>query len=422
MALSPGTRLGPYEITALIGVGGMGEVYRATDTNLRRQVAIKVLPESMARDGDRLARFQREAEVLAALNHPQIAQIYGLERSSGQTALVMELVEGSTLADRLARGPIPVDETLAIVAQIAEALAAAHEQGFVHRDLKPANVKLRPDGSVKLLDFGLAKAMQSPATNAIDQSLSPTMTSPATTQAGMILGTAAYMSPEQARGQAAGRSSDVWSLGCVLFEMLSGKAAFAGDTVSDVLGSILKTEPDWTVLPADTPTTVRRLLERCLRKDRRRRPQDAGDVRIALEEAPENTAPAAISGGPSRPTAWIAAAAVLGAALSGALVWRVMRAEAPPVGRVTRFAVPAPDGTTTARVAAGEVAISRDGSRVAFLAKYPSGSMSIVVRDLEMLDTRPIRTSDVLEPKAVAAATADLSKALIAKMKAAGVI
>src|SRR5262245_21091588 len=379
MALQPGTRLGTFEITALIGVGGMGEVYRATDTNLRRQVAIKVLPETMARDGDRLARFQREAEVLAALNHPRIAQIYGLERSGGQTALVMELVEGSTLADRIAQGPLPVEEALAVATQIAEALEAAHEQGIVHRDLKPANVKVRPDGTVKVLDFGLARVGPPAGTTAINQSLSPTVMSPAVTQAGMILGTAAYMSPEQARGQAAGRSSDVWSFGCVLFEMLSGKAAFAGDTVSDVLGSILKTEADWAALPAGTPPAVHRLLERCLRRDRRRRLQDAGDVRIALEEVSEVSTPVTVIEGTSRPVAWIAAAALLGAALSGVLVWQVMRAETPPAHPVARLSILPPAGTTIPHVLGGEVAISRDGARVAFLARGASGAISVFV-------------------------------------------
>ena len=224
MALSPGTRLGPYEVTAQIGVGGMGEVYRATDTNLKRAVAIKVLPESVAADAERLARFQREAEVLASLNHPHIAAIYGLERSDGTTALVMELVEGPTLADRIAQGPIPVDEALPIAKQIAEALEAAHEQGIIHRDLKPANIKVRPDGTVKVLDFGLAKAMDAVG-SAPTVTQSPTITSPAMmTGVGMILGTAAYMSPEQARGKTADKRSDVWAFGCVLYEMLTGQA------------------------------------------------------------------------------------------------------------------------------------------------------------------------------------------------------
>src|SRR5262245_16616332 len=234
MPLSPGTRLGPYEISAPLGVGGMGEVYRATDTNLKRQVAIKVLPASVAGDAERVARFQREAEVLGALNHPNIAHIHGLEKSNGAVALVMELVEGPTLADRISTGAIPIDEALPIANQIAEALEAAHEQAIVHRDLKPANIKLRPDGTVKVLDFGLAKAMDSSGAPA-NISMSPTITTPAMTAAGIILGTAAYMSPEQAKGRLADKRSDVWSFGCVLYEMLTGRRAFEGEDVSDTL-------------------------------------------------------------------------------------------------------------------------------------------------------------------------------------------
>ena len=222
MALTPGTRLGVYEVTAQIGEGGMGEVYRATDTKLKRQVAIKILPPSFAADPDRLARFQREAEVLASLNHPNIAAIYGLEESGGMTALVMELVEGDDLSQRIARGAIPLDEALPIAKQIAEALEAAHEQGIIHRDLKPANIKVRPDGTVKVLDFGLAKAMEPAGATSPSVSQSPTITTPAMTQAGMILGTAAYMSPEQARGKTVDKRADIWAFGCVLYEMLTG--------------------------------------------------------------------------------------------------------------------------------------------------------------------------------------------------------
>ena len=229
MSLAPGTRLGPYEITGQIGAGGMGEVYRATDTNLKRTVAIKVLPEAVATDGERLARFQREAEVLARLNHPNIAAIYGLEKSDGTAALVMELVEGPTLADRIAQGPIPVDDALPIAKQIAEAVEAAHEQGIIHRDLKPANVKVRPDGIVKVLDFGLAKALEPVSAGSTDATASPTITSPAMmTRMGVILGTAAYMSPEQAKGRAADKRSDVWAFGCVLFEMVTGQTSVRG--------------------------------------------------------------------------------------------------------------------------------------------------------------------------------------------------
>jgi serine/threonine protein kinase len=284
MALPSGTRLGPYEVTAQIGAGGMGEVYKATDTNLKRAVAIKVLPASVASDADRSAGFQREAEVLGALNHPNIAAIYGLERSAGITALVMELIEGPTLADRVAQGAIPIDEALPIARQIAEALDAAHEEGIVHRDLKPANVKVRLDGTVKVLDFGLAKAME-PAGVPAAGSLAPTMTTPVMTQAGMLLGTAAYMSPEQARGKPVDKRADIWAFGCVVYEMLTGRTAFAGETVSDVIASILQKEPDWSRLPASTPAPVQRLLRRCLQKEARHRLRDSADARLELDDA-----------------------------------------------------------------------------------------------------------------------------------------
>jgi serine/threonine protein kinase len=292
VALAPGTRIGPYEVTAPLGVGGMGEVYRATDTQLKRQVALKVLPALVAEDPERLVRFRREAEVLAQLNHPNIAQIYGLERlrphrvedvlirgegaasvraGGGAAApvqdmpyeravLVMELVEGPTLADRIAEGPIPVDEALSIARQIAEALEAAHEQGIIHRDLKPANVKVRPDGAVKVLDFGLAKAMDPSSGSLPNVSQSPTITTPAMTQAGVILGTAAYMSPEQARARAVDKRTDIWAFGCVCYEMLTGQRAFDGDDITDTIVSIVSKEPDWSKLPASTPSSVRTLL------------------------------------------------------------------------------------------------------------------------------------------------------------------
>ena len=240
MALSPGTKLGSYEISTQIGVGGMGEVYRATDTNLKRQVAIKVLPDLVAADAERVARFQREAEVLAALNHPNIAHIHGLERSAGTIALVMELVEGPTLADRIAQGPIPVDEALPIAKQIAEALETAHEQGIIHRDLKPTNIKVRAEGTVKVLDFGLAKVMEPTGALSASVSQSPTITTPAMTQAGVILGTAAYMSPEQARGKVVDKRTDIWAFGCVLYEMLTGRIAFPGETLSDTIVAVAR--------------------------------------------------------------------------------------------------------------------------------------------------------------------------------------
>jgi len=245
----------------------MGEVYKATDTNLKRAVAIKVLPASVAGDAERLARFQREAEVLAALNHPNIAAIYGLERSRSTTALVMELVEGPTLADRIVPGAIPIDEALPIAKQIAEALEAAHEQGIMHRDLKPANIKVRADGRVKVLDFGLAKAMEPTNAMSASNSLSPTITTPAMTQAGMILGTAAYMSPEQARGKTVDKRADIWAFGCVLYEMLTGTRPFDGEDMTEVLGAVVRLEPNWEALSSNVPQPVRTLLHSCLVKD-----------------------------------------------------------------------------------------------------------------------------------------------------------
>jgi serine/threonine protein kinase len=262
----------------------MGEVYRATDTNLKRLVAIKVLPESVAADAERLARFQREAEVLAALNHPNIAAIYGLERSGASKALVMELVEGPTLADRIASGAIPLDEALPIAKQIAEALEAAHEQGIIHRDLKPANIKVRADGTVKVLDFGLAKAMESVAATSPSFSLSPTLTTPAMTQVGTIFGTAAYMSPEQARGRPLDKRTDIWAFGVVLYEMLAGARAFDGEDVTEMIASVVKATPDWSALPADVPRPILTLIQRCLEKDRKARVGDISAARFQLAE------------------------------------------------------------------------------------------------------------------------------------------
>ena len=280
MALTVGSRLGHYDVTALIGEGGMGQVYQATDTQLGRDVALKILPDAFASDPDRLARFQREAQVLASLNHPGIAAIYGIEKSDDTQALVLELVEGPTLADRIAQGPIPIDEALPIAKQIAEALEAAHEAGVIHRDLKPANIKVREDGTVKVLDFGLAKAFQPDPES--DPSASPTVT--AATEQGVILGTAAYMSPEQARGKPLDKRTDVWAFGCVLYELLSGHRVFGKDTVIDTLSAVLESEPEWCLLPDVTPGGARRLLRRCLQKDRRRRCHDIADARIELED------------------------------------------------------------------------------------------------------------------------------------------
>ena len=280
MSLESGNTLGPYTITAKIGAGGMGEVYRARDTKLDRDVALKVLPEAFTSDPDRLARFEREAKVLASLNHPNIGGIYGLEESDGVKALVLELVEGPTLADRIAQGPIPVDEALPIAKQIAEALEAAHEQGVIHRDLKPANIKVRDDGTVKVLDFGLAKAFD--PTPAGDSDQSPTLTA-AATQMGVIMGTAAYMSPEQARGKPVDKRADIWAFGVVLYEMLTGRRTFEGEDVSLTLSAVLQREPDWDAIPDDISPVLGSFLRRCLGKDPKRRVHDVADVRLALD-------------------------------------------------------------------------------------------------------------------------------------------
>src|SRR5262245_54348644 len=282
MALAVGARLGPYEILSAIGAGGMGEVYRARDTKLKREAALKVLPDEFTLDPARVARFRREAEVLASLNHPNIAGIYGLEESDGTQALALELVEGPTLADRVTDGPIPLDEALTIARQIAEALEAAHGQGLLHRDLKPANIKLRPDGTVKVLDFGLAKALEPRSDVRPNATASPTITTPAMTGMGVILGTAAYMSPEQAKGRPADKRSDVWAFGCVLFEMLTGTRAFGGEDVSDTLAAVLRSEPDWTALPADVPRSVRALVRHCIEKNRTARIADMAVARFVL--------------------------------------------------------------------------------------------------------------------------------------------
>jgi eukaryotic-like serine/threonine-protein kinase len=382
MAVSPGIRIGPYEIVAQIGAGGMGEVYKATDTNLKRGVAIKVLPESVTADPERLARFQREAEVLAALNHQNIAVVYGLERSGITSAIAMELVEGPTLADRIAQGPIAVDEALAIARQIADALEAAHEQSIVHRDLKPANIKVRSDGVVKVLDFGLAKAV-APAAVSISSSMSPTITTPAMTQAGIILGTAAYMSPEQARGKPVDKRTDIWAFGCVVYEMLTGRKAFEAEDVSLTLAEVMKSEPDWTVLP-ELPRAVRACLRRCFKKDPRQRLRDIGEMRLALEatadvEPNERLAPPPVR---RRVSAWILPSAVAVALLAAALVvWLQPR----PGPAVVRFEINAPAG---GRIPPGTPAISSDGRRLAYVATDAQGTRRIFVRDLNTTESR----------------------------------
>jgi len=316
----------------------MGEVYRARDARLKRDVALKILPESLATDPERLARFQREAEVLASLNHPHIASIYGLEDSNDAHAIVMELVDGETLAERIARGPIPIDEALPIAKQIAEALEAAHEQGVIHRDLKPSNIKMQPNGTVKVLDFGLAKLAESTAlanANRAAISMSPTITSPAlVSEAGVLLGTAAYMSPEQARGTEADKRSDIWAFGCVLYEMLSGKRAFEGETVSDTIAAVLRAEPNWNALPTETPAAIRLLIRRCLEKDRRERIHDAAVGEFLIKER----ATLATSGVTYQASMWrrlvvFGVGALAAAALGGGAVWTAMQADPPSVYR-----------------------------------------------------------------------------------------
>src|SRR5579864_1965092 len=282
MGLTSGTKLGPYQIQSALGAGGMGEVYLATDSRLSRDVALKVLPDLFSRDTERMARFEREAKVLASLNHPHIAALYGLEESTSARALVMELVEGPTLAERIAKGPLPLDEALPIARQIAEALEFAHERGIIHRDLKPANIKLTADGQVKLLDFGLAKALEGDVTED-DPTNSPTLTS--ATRAGVLLGTAAYMAPEQARGKRVDRRCDIWAFGCVLYEMLTGRHAFSGETISDILAGVIRAEPEWSAVPTSVPPRIAQLLRRCLIKDPKQRLRDIGEARIGLETA-----------------------------------------------------------------------------------------------------------------------------------------
>src|SRR6266704_3012854 len=281
MSLTVGTRIGPFLVRSSLGEGGMGVVFRALDTRLQRDVALKLLPDHLAGDPERLARFQREAQVLASLNHPNIAQIYGLEESDHTRCIVMELVEGETLQERLKRGPIPVDETLPIAKQIADALEAAHESGLIHRDLKPANIKLTADGRVKVLDFGLAKVF-APNTAEMNLSNSPTLMSGS--MPGVILGTAAYMAPEQAKGKNVDRRADVWAFGVVLYEMLTGRMLFSGETASETMAAVMMKEPDWTALPSKTLARVLGLLRGCLTKEPRNRLRDIGEARIAIEE------------------------------------------------------------------------------------------------------------------------------------------
>ena len=406
MALDVGSRLGHYQVTALIGEGGMGQVYQATDTKLNRQVALKVLPEAFATDPDRLARFQREAQVLASLNHPGIAAIYGIEESDDTRALVLELVEGPTLADRITKGPIPVDEAVPIAKQIAEALEAAHEQGIIHRDLKPANVKVRPDGMVKVLDFGLAKALDTAPEG--DPSQSPTLTA-AATQMGVIMGTAAYMSPEQARGKTVDRRADIWAFGAVLYEMLTGRKAFEGDDVSLTLSAVLQREPAWGALPSCVLPGLGTYLRRCLQKDPTQRVQAIGDVRLALEGAFETARDAVAAEVPveTLTTEWrrsvpYVATAITAALVAGLTVWALPRDEPSPIVRsnidlvaggrlAVRESIPGQRGYTGPMLA-----LSCDGSKLAYAAVQDEAQFAYV-RALDRIDSTPLRGTEGAE-------------------------
>jgi len=401
LAFAAGTRLGVYEIVAQIGEGGMGVVYRARDTKLNRDVALKVLPDLFASDADRMARFTREAQTLASLNHPNIAHIHGLEESGGVRALVMELVEGDDLSQRIARGAVPVDEALPIAKQIAEALEAAHQQGIIHRDLKPANIKLRPDGTVKVLDFGLAKALapeQDPA-SPTPTSQSPTITSPAMlTGLGIVLGTAAYMAPEQAKGREADKRSDIWAFGCVLYEMLAGRRPFDGEDITDVLGAVVRLEPAWEALPADVPAPVRTLLKQCLVKDRRRRVGDIAAVLFVLEHQ-AGVVPTLPVASRSNRTAWLVAALSIIALIATAVVaLRMSRSGAPPSDPV-QFSIAPPEKTVFGGPAAGgtgraaQLAISPDGRNIVFVAGAQS-AFQIWLRPLATGEARPIQGTE----------------------------
>ena len=393
MSLESGSSLGPYAVTAKLGAGGMGEVYRATDTKLGREVAIKVLPADVARDPERHARFKREAQLLASLNHPNIAAIYGLDEAGDKLFLVLELVEGEDLSERLARGPVPVAEALEIARQIAMGLEEAHEKGIVHRDLKPANVKLTTDGQVKVLDFGLAKALSSDASGSgkLDSGNSPTMTH-AATMAGMILGTAAYMSPEQARGKPADKRADIWAFGVVLAEMLTGEKIFDGETVSDTLAAVLTRDLDASTLPASVTPAIRRLLRRCMTRVPKNRLHDIADARIVIEEVlagREDATPSVIAAPPVAPKRGWGLAAVcvaLGIVLGAIGAWVGRPAESRPAPILTQFQIQAPQGTTQVR----GLALSPDGRKIAFVARGADGRVSLWVRTLDALEARPV--------------------------------
>jgi serine/threonine-protein kinase len=396
MTIARGVRFGPYEVAALIGVGGMGEVYRATDLSLKRDVALKVLPEELLNDASRLARLQREAELLASLNHANVAQIHGLERGAGRTALVMELVDGATLAERLAEGPLPQREALDLALQLAAALEAAHERGIVHRDLKPANIKLTNDGTLKVLDFGIAKALGVPSASG---AASRAVTETAMTEVGVVLGTAAYMSPEQARGKPVDKRTDVWAFGCLLYEMLTGRAAFLGDDATSTLAHVLERDPDMGLLPADLSWVIRRTIELCLRKDLKERARDIGDVRLALQG---QFAPPVPGNQATSRRAWpVAAALAIGVLVTWA--YSALRTPGPAVATsplpVTRFVITPPPDAPLANLSGSDFALSPDGRRLAYLGQNAArDGVALYVRELDALESRRLPGTDVLNP------------------------
>jgi Tol biopolymer transport system component len=398
-SLVPGTRLGSYDILSALGAGGMGEVYRARDSKLGRDVALKILPESLSVDADRLARFRREAQLLASLNHTHISAIYGIEEAGGTLFLVLELVDGESLDKRIARGPVPIDDALGIATQIALALEAAHEKGIVHRDLKPANIALTASGNVKVLDFGLAKATEVTPVQSLDGGASPTFTSPAMiTGAGAILGTATYMSPEQAKGREADKRSDVWAFGCVLYEMLTAKRPFAGEAITEVLASVIHTEPDWSALPPAVPGTIRRLLRRCLQKDPRKRLHDIADARLDLDEAAGGGAVTdAMPVAPAPPVksssriAWSAAA--LMAVVAAWAIWTAMQAKPATPASPMRVMVNLPAVTTITLSRGSAVALSPDGRTLVYSATS-AGRSQLYLRLLERPEATPIAGTD----------------------------
>ena len=385
-----GKSIAHYRVTEKLGAGGMGEVYRATDTKLGREVALKVLPTVFANDSQRMARFKREAHVLASLNHPNIASIYGLEEADGVHCLVLELVEGPTLAERIREGAIPLDESLTIAKQISEALEAAHEKGVIHRDLKPANVKVTPEGLVKVLDFGLAKALAEPASEA-EMENSPTA-SILPTHEGVILGTAAYMSPEQAKGKIVDKRADIWAFGVVLFEMLTGKRLYTGENASETLASVIKDDPDWNLIPTDTPLKIRELLRRCLQKDSRKRLRDVGDARIEIEEAladPSGTLALPAGSVAAQPT-WRRASPWAIAGLLGFVavvaLWAPWRTKETPM----RVSVNFPSGQSLWTVQGAAAVISPDGTRLAFVTTDDQGQRKLYLRPLDQLQANAL--------------------------------